>query len=105
VLVDVALVVLAIFTALVVVDPLFVTDCNVLVFQIVTKPVLVLIEVSVPATILLTPFSEIDSMLITLSAIVAVKPLAKLTVVAAPNTDPRYWNVNELAVDTINPFV
>jgi hypothetical protein len=38
-------------TALVVVVPRFVTDCNVLVSLIVTSPVLVDIEISVPAII------------------------------------------------------
>ena len=52
----VAVVELLILIAEVVVEPLLVTVCNVLVFEIVTAPVLVLIEVSVPATILPTPY-------------------------------------------------
>ena len=55
VLVDVELDVFVIEIAALVVAPLPVTDCNVLVFQIVTAPVEELIAVSVPATMLLTP--------------------------------------------------
>ena len=51
-LVDVALVILVIKIALVVLLPRPVTDCNVLVFEIVILPVLVLTAISVPAIIL-----------------------------------------------------
>ena len=54
-LVEVDDVVFNIETAIVVNDPLLVTLCNVLVFQIVTTPVEVLTAVSVPAIIAPTP--------------------------------------------------
>ena len=62
--VDVELVPLVILIALVVVAPLPVTLCNVLIFQIVTGPVLVLTAVSVPAVIEVTaefPIEEVVS--------------------------------------------
>ena len=52
VVVETALVVFDINNALVVELPLLVTDCNVLVFQIVILPVLVETAVSVPAVML-----------------------------------------------------
>ena len=55
VVVEVDTVAFVMFILLVVVNPLSVTDCNVLVFQIVTAPDDVLIDVSVPDTILDTP--------------------------------------------------